>query len=82
MKFKQAWEEQENLFSYEHFNIKPDIVTFAKGLGGGLPIGGFLCNQKLQNVFNPGDHGTTFGGNPVACSGALAVLKILLMKKL
>lgn len=69
------------LFSYEHFNIKPDIVTFAKGLGGGLPIGGFLCNKKLQNVFNPGDHGTTFGGNPVACSGALAVLKNIANEK-
>ena len=46
----------------------------AKGLGAGLPIGGLLCNEKLSEVFNPGDHGTTFGGNPVACSGALVVL--------
>lgn len=62
------------IFGYEHFDIKPDIVTIAKGLGSGLPIGGFLCNEKLSYVFNPGDHGTTFGGNPVACAGALVVL--------
>lgn len=62
------------MFGYEYFDIKPDIVTIAKGLGAGLPIGGFLCNEKLSQVFNPGDHGTTFGGNPVACSGALVVL--------
>ena len=62
------------LFGYEHFNIKPDIVTVAKGLGAGLPIGGFLCNKKLSETFNPGDHGTTFGGNPVSCAGALVVL--------
>lgn len=62
------------IFAYEYFNIKPDIVTIAKGLGAGLPIGGFLCNEKLSKTFNPGDHGTTFGGNPVVCSGALVVL--------
>lgn len=62
------------LFGYQHFNIEPDIVTMAKGLGAGLPIGGFLCNTKLSEVFKPGDHGTTFGGNPVACAGALVVL--------
>ncbi|WP_195430032.1 aspartate aminotransferase family protein [Clostridium sp. D46t1_190503_E9] len=62
------------LFGYQHFDVNPDIVTIAKGLGSGLPIGGFLCNEKLSNVFKPGDHGTTFGGNPVACSGALVVL--------
>ncbi|KLE14873.1 aspartate aminotransferase family protein [Clostridium sp. C8] len=62
------------LFGYEHYNIKPDIVTIAKGLGAGLPIGGFLCNENLSNVFKTGDHGTTFGGNPVACAGALVVL--------
>ncbi|MBS5884220.1 MAG: aspartate aminotransferase family protein [Clostridium sp.] len=65
------------LFGYQHFDINPDIVTIAKGLGAGLPIGGFLCNEKLSNVFKPGDHGTTFGGNPVACSGALVVLNII-----
>ena len=62
------------LFGYEYFDVKPDIVTVAKGLGAGLPIGGFLCSEKLSEVFNPGDHGTTFGGNPAVCSGALVVL--------
>lgn len=62
------------VFGFQYFHIQPDIVTMAKGLGAGLPIGGLLCNKKLSEVFNPGDHGTTFGGNPVACSGALVVL--------
>ncbi|WP_288221723.1 aspartate aminotransferase family protein [uncultured Clostridium sp.] len=69
------------LFGYEHFNIKPDIVTVAKGLGAGLPIGGFLCNKKLSETFNPGDHGTTFGGNPVSCAGALVVLDKICAKE-
>lgn len=64
-----------NLFGYTLFNITPDIVTCAKGLGGGLPIGAVLCNEKLSKVFSPGDHGSTFGGNPLACAGALSVLK-------
>lgn len=63
------------LFGYNNFNITPDIVTCAKGLGGGLPIGAVLCNDKLSDTFNPGDHGSTFGGNPVICSGSLSVLK-------
>ena len=62
------------LFGYENFGVKPDIVTVAKGLGAGLPIGGFLCNEKVQDVLNPGDHGSTFGANPVVCSGSLVVL--------
>ena len=62
------------LFGFNHFNVSPDIVTIAKGLGGGLPIGGFLCNERLSNVFTPGDHGTTYGGNPIACAGALVVI--------
>ena len=62
------------LFGFENFDVKPDIVTVAKGLGAGLPIGGFLCNEKAQDVFHPGDHGSTFGANPVVCSGALVVL--------
>lgn len=60
--------------AYEHYNITPDIVTLAKGLGGGLPIGACLCNKPLANVLSNGMHGTTFGGNPVACAGANYVL--------
>ena len=62
------------LFAYEHFGVKPDIVTFAKGIGGGLPIGGTLMGEKCCDVLQPGDHGTTYGGNPVACAGACEVL--------
>ena len=63
------------LFAYQHYGIKPDLVTMAKGLGGGLPIGGILFNESCDSVLQPGDHGTTYGGNPVACAGGLAVLK-------
>lgn len=62
------------LFAYEQFGVKPDIITFAKGVGGGLPIGGALFNEKACDVLKPGNHGTTYGGNPVACAGALEVL--------
>ena len=62
------------LFAYEHFGIKPDIVSFAKGIGGGLPIGGALFGSKTCNVLQPGDHGTTYGGNPVATAGAAYIL--------
>lgn len=66
-----------NLFAYNNFDIKPDIVTCAKGLGGGLPIGAVLCNENLSTTFNIGDHGSTFGGNPVICAGAYSVLNQL-----
>lgn len=59
----------------EHFDISPDIVTLAKGLAGGLPIGAVLCNEKLSKVFGKGHHGSTFGANPVSCAAAVEVLK-------
>ena len=62
------------LLASEHYQVQPDISTLAKGLGGGLPIGAVLCNEKLGDVFQPGDHATTFGGNPVVCAGAQVVL--------
>ena len=62
------------MFGFNNFDVEADIVSVAKGLGSGLPIGGVLCSTKVENVFNPGDHGSTFGGNPVACAGALVVL--------
>ncbi len=65
------------LFAYEHYGIKPDLVTVAKGLGGGLPIGGILFGEKTCNVLTHGDHGTTFGGNPVICAGGIAVIKFM-----
>lgn len=61
----------------EHFGIKPDITTLAKGLGGGLPIGAMLMSKTCSNVFNNGDHGSTFGANPIVASGALEVLNII-----
>lgn len=62
------------VFCFENYGINPDVVTLAKGLGGGLPIGACLCNEKLGNVMTAGTHGTTFGGNPVACAAANEVL--------
>lgn len=62
------------LFAYEYFGIRPDIVTFAKGIGGGLPMGGVLFGEKTCDVLEPGNHGTTYGGNPVVCAGAVEVL--------
>lgn len=63
-----------HIFCFQESGVEADIITLAKGLGGGLPIGAILCNEKLSNTFTPGDHGSTFGGNPVVCAGALAVL--------
>ena len=65
------------LYAYMNFGIQPDIVSTAKGLGGGLPLGACLLGEKVQDVFHPGDHGSTFGGNPVCCAGALSVLERL-----
>lgn len=62
------------LFAYEHFGLKPDVVTSAKGLGNGLPIGAALLGEKVEHVLEPGDHGSTFGGNPVVAAGANVVL--------
>ena len=58
----------------EHYNLQPDVVTLAKGLGGGLPIGAVVMNKKVAEHMKPGSHGSTFGGNPVCCAAALAVL--------
>ncbi len=63
------------LFAYEHFGIRPDVVTLAKGLGGGLPIGAFICAEKCSHVLGHSQHGTTFGANPVSNAGACAVLE-------
>lgn len=65
------------MFCYEQYGIKPNIVTLAKGLGGGLPIGACLVDQRCAKVIRAGEHGTTFGGNPVVAAGALEVLKTL-----
>jgi len=69
-------------FGYESEGIKPDIITLAKGLGGGLPLGAMVACGKASKLFKPGDHGSTFGGNPVACASALAVIKVLKKERL
>jgi acetylornithine/N-succinyldiaminopimelate aminotransferase len=63
-----------SFFCYQQYGIQPDVVSAAKGLGGGLPVGACLVNQKCENVFAPGDHGSTFGGNPVVCAGVSTVI--------
>ena len=65
------------LYSYMNYPIHPDIVSTAKGLGGGLPIGATLLGEKVQNVLGYGDHGSTYGGNPVCCAGAVSVVERL-----
>ena len=62
------------LYAYEQLGLHPDIVTTAKGIGGGLPIGVCMFGEKADGTLVPGDHGTTFGGNPVACAGAISIL--------
>ena len=65
------------LYGYMNFKISPDIVSTAKGLGGGLPIGACMMNEKMESVLGYGDHGSTYGGNPVCCAGALSVIERL-----
>jgi len=66
------------LFAYEHFGIEPDIMTLAKGLGGGIPIGAILAKEEIAKAFGPKTHASTFGGNPVACASAVATLETIL----
>jgi len=66
------------LFAYQNFNVKPDIISLAKGLGGGFPIGAMMANQEKADAFEPGDHASTFGGNPLACEAAKVVLNELI----
>jgi len=70
------------LFAYEHYGIEPDIFTLAKALGGGVPIGAVCAKDEIAKSFAPGDHGSTFGGNPLACAAANAVFEIFKKEKL
>ncbi len=63
--------------AFEHYGIRPDVVALAKGLGGGMPVGALLANGEVAELFGPGDHGTTFGGNALACAAANAVLRTI-----
>lgn len=62
------------LYSYMNYGIHPDVVTTAKGIGGGLPIGVTMLGEKVQDIFQPGDNGSTFGGNPIVCAGACTII--------
>jgi len=66
------------LFGYQHYGVEPDIFTLAKALGGGFPIGALLAKEHVAQAFEKGDHGSTFGGNPLACAAGLAVMDVLL----
>ena len=69
-------------FGFEHEKVQPDVLTLAKGIGGGLPLGATIAYGKAAQLLEPGDHGTTFGGNPIACAAANAVLDVIESKKL
>lgn len=71
-----------SLFAYQAFGVKPDIATVAKGLGGGVPIGAFMTTEKVAAAFAAGDHGSTFGGNPLACAAANSVLDCIAEEQL
>lgn len=66
-----------SLFCFQQYGILPDACTFAKGIAGGLPMAGVICNEKCRNVLSPGTHATTFGGNPIAANAACTVLDVL-----
>ncbi|MCH5585655.1 acetylornithine transaminase [Shimazuella sp. AN120528] len=66
------------LFAYQAYDLKPDLILFAKGIGGGLPLGGIIAGQKLKNTFQPGDHGTTFSPSPLSAALGNAVLDVLI----
>ena len=70
------------LFGYQHYGVEPDIFTLAKALAGGFPIGALCAKEHVANAFEPGDHGSTFGGNPLACSAGLAVLSTIINENL
>lgn len=69
------------LFAYEHYDVQPDIITLAKGLGNGFPIGAMLGKQHLSEAFGPGSHGSTFGGTPIACAAATATVETVLAER-
>ncbi len=70
------------MFGYEHYGVEPDIFTLAKALGGGFPIGALCAKEPFASAFEPGDHGSTFGGNPLACSAGYAALSTIINDKL
>jgi 4-aminobutyrate aminotransferase/(S)-3-amino-2-methylpropionate transaminase len=65
------------MFAIEHYGVEPDIMTMAKGIASGFPLGGFIARPEIGDSFQPGEHLSTFGGNPVACAAALATLQVI-----
>lgn len=70
------------LFGFEHYNVQPDIIGIAKAMGGGFPTGGMLCTNQVAETMNYGDHGSTYGGNPLACAASLAAIQTVLDEQL
>lgn len=79
---QSGWGRTGDLMAYLTYGVKPDCVSMAKAMGGGMPIGAMCTSEKLMNTFGPGAHGTTFGGNPVACAAAYAEITTMIEKKL
>ena len=77
-----GWCRTGAVMSYMNYGIKPDIVSMAKGLGGGMPIGAICATEEVSKAFTAGSHGTTFGGHPVSCAAALAEVNELLDRNL
>jgi len=71
-----------SFYAFEHVGVRPDAIGMAKGLGGGFPIGAIWVGERAADLFQPGSHGTTFGGTPLACAAALAVLDVLERERL
>ncbi|HEX5757536.1 MAG TPA: aminotransferase class III-fold pyridoxal phosphate-dependent enzyme, partial [Arenimonas sp.] len=65
------------MFAFQHYGVMPDVIALAKGLGGGVPIGACVARGEAATLFQPGSHGSTFGGNPLACAAGLATLEII-----
>lgn len=70
------------MFSFEHYGLQPDIIALAKAMGGGFPIGAMMCTEKVAQTMSFGDHGSTYGGNPLACAASLAALKTVINNNL
>ena len=70
------------MFGYDHYGVAPDIIGIAKAMGGGFPVGGMLCTNEVANTMSYGDHGSTYGGNPLACAASLAALQVVVDENL
>jgi acetylornithine aminotransferase len=70
------------LFSYEHYDIEPDVISLAKGLGSGLPIGAIIAKERVAKAFDPGSHGSTFGGNPLVTAAGVATVQHIVTSNL